>query len=188
MPEIKVVKKVTIPTHFTLGPRFYRAAAEKVYKDQHDAVARQQIDAAGRALKRNTKPTRDKKTERGQPQLSLVDGWRGSGNKAKAPKGDRKTLNELRAVLGVKGHVTNDHHFIGRNAFKVKATKTQATVELHPEAKRIAKYLEDGRYGEGGGGYKAWFAIREPTRKRVMDDAVRELRLLWQGDIKKRGK
>jgi len=123
MPKIEVVRKVTIPTHFTLGPRFYRNAAEKVWRDQHDAVARKQEDAAGRSIKRNTKPTRDKKTERGQPQLSLVDGWRGSGNKAKAPKGDRKSLNELRGALGVKGHVTQDHHFIGRNAFKVRVTK-----------------------------------------------------------------
>jgi hypothetical protein len=191
MPEIKVVKKVTIPTHFTLGKQFYQKAARHLWWDQNLAISQQQIDAAGRPLKQNAQSTKDLKKARGQPQLSLVDGWRSRSKLYKSTitrnttRGKVKLTSIKTRKRGTQGHQTNKFHFVGKNAFSIKATAKEARVKYKDQA---GKSTEEIIKGLEAMGYKEWIAIREPTQKKILREAVTAFRAMIKKDVRKRGK
>jgi len=188
MPKVEVVKKVTIPTHFTLDKQFYQKAARRLWFDQSTAISPKQIKADGSALNQNAPSTKKLKSKRGQPQLSLVDGWRTKGEFFQGTL-TRNTLRgkvKLRVTKqrkrGSRGHQTANFHFVGKKAFKIQATNKFALVFYKaPDAEQIIIALEKM-------GYRDWISIRKPTQKNVLRDAVTALRTMIKKDVKKRGK
>ena len=176
--DVKVVTRIKIPTNFTLGKQFYDLAALHLWQDQSNAVNGKNIRVDGGKIKRNSEGTLERKRMRGQPQISLVDGWRGGGPVKSAPKGDKMTLNEIRGMGGAKGHMTNEHHFVGRNAFSVRTSKSWAMVQLKPDAIEIAKRLDER-------GYVLWYGIREKTQTRILNQAAVALRYMGIGAVKR---
>jgi len=176
--DVKVVKNVNIPTDFTLGKQFYEKAALHLWQDQSNAVNGKNERVDGGKIKRNSKGTLERKRMRGQPQISLVDGWRGGGPVKSAPKGDKMTLNEIRGMGGAKGHMTNQHHFVGKAAFSIRISKLSASVQLKPDAIEIAKRLDEA-------GYVQWFGIREKTQTRILNEAKVALRYMGIGAVKR---
>jgi len=70
----------SLPVSLSAGREFFNRIARLVARAQSDRVE-QQRTVDGGPLKRNSAKTRAIKARRGQPQLSLIDGWRMGGVK-----------------------------------------------------------------------------------------------------------
>jgi len=118
---VTMKSKGRVPTQVAVGKRFFDQIAQYVEKAQ-DGRIRAQQRTDGRPIKRNKIVTSERKRKRGQPQISLVDGWH-------------------------SGKVDpSSHHFVGPNAMSREATKLYARIWLKPESSDIAEHLEARGY------------------------------------------
>jgi len=163
--EVKVVKKVTIPTDFTLGKPFYAKTVEYLFRDVNGRIAKQQ-KADGTPIKRNAESTLAQKRRYGLKPISLV----GFGLLAKNYKGS-------------KGLQRSDHHFVGKAAYHQFYDSHSAVLSISKDAERIARELDKMGYA-----VDEVIAISEPAQKRIFNLATVSLRHMMRSAVKRGGR
>jgi hypothetical protein len=159
-----------LPVDLSAGQQFFNRIRRLVMRAQSDRVeAQRTID--GGPIEGNTGPTRATKRRRGQPQLSLIDGWRTSGIKwTSAGRSGGKTGRSVAFSTGpLKGKQTNQHHFTGMNSMMSTASDVSAVVWLPYDSSKIAEHLEKL-------GYVRWWGFDAKTNQRIRATWLQTLR------------
>lgn len=176
MPSITLrISGDGLPVTLRVGRAFFNRVAAYVNRAQVKRVENQQtID--GMQIQRNTPRTQKVKARRGQPQLSLIDGWRSTGVRwTLAGRSGGKVGEDVRyrtrrkGKSALSGKQTREHHFVGPRALRQQASDVSAVVWLPSESSAIATNLERK-------GYRRWWGFA--------DADLRGIQAMWLATLR----
>jgi len=154
--KLGIKSEGSVPTDISVDKPFYKRIARRL------SVAQQKRIGLGRKtdggeIKGNEPSTKATKARRGQPQISLVDGYRPKTTVKfdSAGRSGGMVGRSMRRRAG--GKLTKKHHFIGRGAYVEFSSDRLAAIWLPNEAEFIAQYLRRK-------GYVGWWGIDQETR------------------------
>ena len=150
--SLSLKSKGSIPIDISVDRRFFRQVVRRLDLATKKRIGRQ-LKVDGGKITLNAVSTVKRKQERGQPQLSLVDGYNSD-----------------------TGTFASKHLFVGAGAYILTATEDSATLSMGVVADEIATILEkpDKRTVKHGkrkgqsrrpGVYDGWWGIDRETRE-----------------------
>ncbi len=165
-----------VPVEVSVGRRFFRKVVKRIDRAQKRRIGfGRKVD--GGKIQDNKRSTKARKRRRGQPQISLVDGWRNSTtrwhsagrsggmiagrttkHRTKVTRWDKagRSGGMVGRAATVQGKQTKKHHFVGNKAYVQYADEKMCAIWLPVEAEFIARYLRKK-------GYTGWWGIDAAT-------------------------